>query len=267
MLRGLAIACTIAVLAWLSLRTIVQDLASGAHLDATHKGTEAPAPRLPATALAAAGAMARPTASPAAPMADKAPPAAPAAQRDPVATAILAAARDHLARKVAPTVYSVDDLRANAGNHLDLIERGTHGQLPIKTALVRHRARHPHLYGLQGKPPLTLDERKRAWNGDNLEVFLRSFALLRPDGDAQAGDIAVLRRLRGNRKLVAVVTDVTDEAGRPQFVVLDPAERSAREVSTRHGYHMLRVFHLGAAEAARARQLLDLAQDVPGTAL
>ncbi len=267
--RAAAVAAVIGLVGWLSLRTIVQDLATGAHLAATHKSEAGAVPRLPPTAIAQATGTGAVPAAPGA-MPAQARPTGQALQpplRDPVATALLAAARDHLGRKVTPTVYSVDDLRANAGNHLDLVERGLAAHLPLKTALVRHRSRNPQLYGLAGKPPLTLDERRRAWNGDNLELFLQAFARLRSDGDAQPGDIAVLRRQRGNRKLVAVVSDVTDEAGRPQFVVLDPGERAAREVAGRQGYQVVRVFALGASEVARVRQLLDLTDGAAGTPL
>lgn len=263
-----AVAAAIGLVAWLSLRTILTDLATGAHLAATHKAEGDIPSRLPATAIAQAPGPTTPAATGfAGPGAKQLLPAAMPSARDPVATALLAAARDHLARKVSPTVYAVDDLRANSGNHLDLIERGVQAHLPLKTALVRHRARNPQLYGLHGKPPLTLDERRRAWNGDNLELFLNTFGQLRSDGDAQPGDVALLRRQRGNRKLVAVVSDVADDVGKAQFVVLDPAERAASEVSARQGYQLLRVFHLGAAEVARARQLLDLQDEAAGTPL
>ncbi|MSQ81400.1 MAG: hypothetical protein EXR77_00545 [Myxococcales bacterium] len=271
-----AVGAVIAAVAYACWRVIGVDLHSGTHLAANHGTGSAPSAALvlPPTAVAqtegeatAASAAHRRTGQVA--LAIKPPrlKSASAADRDPLTEALIAAARDHLARKVAPTLYSVEDLRANSGNHLDLIERGMIGQLPLRRAIVRHRARNPHLYGLAFKPALTLDERKRAWNGANLEVFLRAFAQLRADNDAQAGDIAILQRTRGSRRLAAVVTEVTDDAGKPQFIVLDPGERVPTEVSQRGGYQLLRVFHFGSAQADRALQLLDLNVESAGTTL
>ena len=250
---------------YLGYTVIGHDLHQGTHLAATHADTAGGSAQLPASAVAQAGD--KPVAARGV-VAAVAPLAVPAHTADPVAIALLSAARDHLARKVAPAVYSVEDLRANAGNHCDLIERGLDGLLPLRTALVRHRARNPQLYGLAAKPALTLDERKRAWNGDNVEVFLRAFAVLRPQNEPEAGDIAVLVRTKGPpRKLLAVVTDVTDDAGHAQFIVLDPADKAAREVSTKAGYQVQAVYTLGQAQVTKIRQVLDLSSAPAGQAL
>ncbi len=255
---------------YLGYTVIGRDLHQGTHLAATHASGVGDPVKLPASALAQAGD--KPTAAGAAGGATQAPLASAGRSAvqaaDPVAVALLSAARDHLARKVAPSLYSVEDLRANAGNHLDLIERGLDGQLPLRAALVRHRARNPHLYGLTGKPALTLDERKRAWTGDNLEVFLRAYGELRPANEPEAGDIAVLQRTKGSpRKLLAVVTDVTDDGGHPQFIVLDPADKAAREVSAKAGYVVLGAYRFRLAQVVKARQSLDLPTHAPGLAL
>jgi hypothetical protein len=183
---------------------------------------------------------------------------------------LLAAARDHLARKVTPTSYPVDDLRANSGSHVDLLERGLADHLPIKTALVRHRARQPAAYGLAAKPASSADERRRALTCDSVVVFLQTFAEPVDDGPAEleAGDILVLQRLRGARRLTAVVTDVADEHGNPQAVVMDPAEHAPREVAIGRGYKVLHRFRLHSSHTDRARMILDLDAGRPvGTAL
>lgn len=261
---GSALAIAVVAAAYACFRIIGADLHSGAHLGASH-GSDGAAEKLPANAVAEAASAKSAAGAPA--VLAAAPSAKPAPTVDGAREGLLAAARDHLARKVAPTLYSVEDLRANNGNHLDLVERGLAGQIPLRAAIVRHRARNPGLYGLHGKPALTLDERRRAWNGDNLETFLRAHAAIRPAGDAQPGDIAILLREQGDRKLAAVVSDVADDKGQPLFVVLDPRERAAKEVGAKNGYRLLSSYQFGDDQVKKARQQLDLHDGTLGTAL
>lgn len=269
----------------LGWNVIGRDLGAATHIGKGHQDEDGKA-TLPPTALA--NAAAAPALGPAGPaLVAPAVPAAVAAglggpsaglagrgraesRTDPVARSLLAAARDHLARKVTPTSYPVDDLRANSGSHVDLLERGLADHLPIKTALVRHRSRQPAAYGLTAKPTPSADERRRALTCDSVVVFLQTFAEPVDDGPAEleAGDILVLQRLRGARRLTAVVTDVADEHGNPQAVVMDPAEHAPREVAVGKGYKVLHRFRLRSTHADRARLILDLDAGRPvGTAL
>lgn len=271
----------------LGWNVIGHDLGAATHIGKGHQD-DAPSAALPATAVAQAasarslgqaallappqGMLPSPLAAAAsiAPQGAAGPRSRAESRTDAVARSLLAAARDHLARKVTPTSYPVDDLRANSGSHVDLLERGLADHLPIKTALVRHRARQPAAYGLAGKPPSSADERRRALTCDSVVVFLQTFAEPVDDGPAEleAGDILVLQRLRGARRLTAVVTDVADEHGNPQAVVMDPAEHAPKEVAIGRGYKVLHRFRLRSSHTDRARMILDLDAGRPvGTAL
>ncbi len=267
----------------LGWNVIGHDLGAGTHVGTKHQEALEAAGNLPATAMASAAAPPGTAAAavPAGRPAALAGPAGPAAGRsradgraesrtDPVARSLLAAARDHLARKVTPTSYPVDDLRANSGSHVDLLERGLIDHLPIKAALVRHRSRQPAAYGLTAKPAASSDERRRALTCDSVAVFLQTFAEPVGDGlaELEGGDILIVQRLRGARRLTAVVTDMTDEHGNPQAVVMDPAEHAPREMTVGRGYRVLHRFRLHATHAERARMLLDLDTGKPvGTTL
>lgn len=261
----------------LGWNVIGRDLGAGTHVGTKHKEALEAAGNLPATAVASAAAVPRSAAVAAGGAAAIPEPPGPAAERgraesriDPVARSLLAAARDHLARKVTPTSYPVDDLRANSGSHVDLLERGLADHLPIKAALVRHRSRQPAAYGLAGKPAPSADERRRALTCDSVAVFLQTFAEPVGEGlaELEAGDILIVQRLRGARRLTAVVTDITDEHGNPQAVVMDPAEHAPRELTVGRGYRVLHRFRLHATHAERARMLLDLDAGKPiGTTL
>lgn len=255
---------------------IGRDLGAGTHVGTKHKEGLETAGTLPATALASAAAPSRAAAAQAAavPVVEGGLGAAGRSRSDgrtdPVARSLLAAARDHLARKVTPTSYPVDDLRANSGSHVDLLERGLADHLPIKAALVRHRSRQPAAYGLATKPAASADERRRALTCDSVTVFLQTFAEPVAEGPAelQAGDILILQRLRGARRLTAIATDISDEHGNPQAVVMDPAEHAPREITVGRGYRVLHRFRLHATHAERARMLLDLDAGKPvGTTL
>lgn len=273
---ALVLAALAAVGVHLGWNVIGSDLGAGTHVGTKHKEELEAAGNLPATALASAAGPQRtlPTVVAAVPVAG---PAVAAAARgradsrtDPVARSLLAAARDHLARKVTPTSYPVDDLRANSGSHVDLLERGLADHLPIKAALVRHRSRQPAAYGLAAKPVPSSDERRRALTCDSVAVFLQTFAEPVGEGlaELEAGDILIVQRLRGARRLTAVVTDMTDEHGNPQAVVMDPAEHAPREMTVGRGYKVLYRFRLHASHAERARMLLDLDAGKPvGTTL
>ncbi len=252
--------------AWLSLRVVARDLAEGRHIHAKH-ADDAHVKVLPSPTAVGVAAAFRPG-GPAVPPVVV--PAAVAIGADPVAQALLAAGRDHLARKVAAASFPVDDSRANKGSGIDLIDRGLERILSLRQALPRHRARAPQLYGLREKPALTGDERRRALTAENLQIFLTTFAQ-NLDGtrdSLEAGDIVLLQRLHGARRLLpAVVSDVVDGDGTPMVITLDPVDRVAREqlLAT---YAVEGHFRLHVADIERIRQSLDLPVGAPaGTPL
>ncbi len=156
------------------------------------------------------------------------------------------------------------------GSGIDLIDRGLERILSLRQALPRHRARAPQLYGLREKPALTGDERRRALTAENLQIFLTTFAQ-NLDGtrdSLEAGDIVLLQRLHGARRLLpAVVSDVVDGDGTPMVITLDPVDRVAREqlLAT---YAVEGHFRLHVADIERIRQSLDLPVGAPaGTPL
>jgi uncharacterized protein YijF (DUF1287 family) len=242
--------------AWLSLRVVAQDLSEGRHIHANHaddakgKAAQAPAP---------AGVAAN--AQPGGPAAVALPSRALSQIAvDPVAQALLAAGRDHLARKVSASSLPVDDSRANKGSGIDLVDRGLERILSLRQALPRHRARAPQLYGLREKPTLTGDERRRALTAENLQIFLMTFAQ-RLDGTRdmlEGGDIVLLQRKHGAKRLLpAIVSDVVDNDGVPMVMTMDPVDRVAREqvLST---YTIEGHYRLHTAEVERIRQNLEL---------
>ncbi len=250
--------------AWLSLRVVARDLVDGRHIHAKHTDE---------AKVQAEQAVARPSASvilPGGPAASAVPVrniAAPA--MDPVAQALLAAGRDHLARKVAASSLPVEDSRANKGSGIDLIDRGLERILSLRQALPRHRARAPQLYGLRDKPAITGDEQRRALTAENLQVFLTTFAQTL-DGtreNLEAGDIVLLERKRGVRRLLpAVVSDVVDNDGMPMVITLDPVDRVAREQALTP-YALVGHFRLHRAEVERLRASLEMPSQAVGALL
>lgn len=265
--------------AWLWI-DVIGDLGKGTHVAARH----ADEARKDAPSLAMAALTSVPVGAGLPESGDAGPPLAAARHPgvrtvDPVAEALLAAARDHLARKVAATGYVVEDARANKGHAFDLIDRGLGGFLPLRIALLRHRLREPQRYGLASKPPATHDERRRALTSENLAIFLDSFAdrvALKPavatgshESAFEAGDLVVVQRKKGSgRVLVAVVSDTVDDAHRTQIVTLDPRDGVAREQPLTGVYVVREHFRLRNVHLARIRSTLDLAPTPPaGTAL
>ncbi len=242
--------------AWLSLRVVAKDLSEGRHIHANHADD---AKNQAAQVVTPTGGMA--AIQPGGPSAPTAPVRALAAIAvDPVAQALLAAGRDHLARKVSACALPVDDSRANKGSGIDLVDRGLERILSLRQALPRHRARAPQLYGLREKPTPTADERRRALTAENLQIFLMAFAQ-HLDGtreNLEAGDIVLLERKHGAKRLMpAIVSDVVDNDGVPLVITMDPVDRVAREqvLSTYavEGHYRLRM-----AEIERIRQSLEL---------
>ena len=259
--------------AYLWIHVIGGDLDRGSHINARH------ADEIQGTATQPAGTA--PTA--AAPAAGRAVPGGPATAilptrrgdvqgLDPVAQSLIAAARDAMARKITPSLQSVEDAHANSGSSFDLIDRGLADLLPLRTAIARHRLRDPHAYGLRARPTPSMDEHRRALTIPNLAVFLNTFALTVPSPSAQerdleAGDIVLCARRSGQGPLLAaVVSDTADEAGNSQIVVLDPAAHTPRELSPQGAYVIRQHFRLHLAQVERARASLDLTPKA-GTAL
>lgn len=249
--------------AWLSLRVIGQDLAEGRHIHATHHDDAKP------QQIAATLPTPLPPQPPGGPQTPNLPQRLqnPIAQ-DPVVQALLAAGRDHLARKVTAVSLPVDDPRATKGSGIDLLDRGLERMLSLRQALPRHRMLAPHLYGLREKPPANADERRRALTAENLRIFLETFAqpLSGQHDDLEAGDVVLIQRRRGVKRLLpAVVSDVVDADGTPLLMTLDPADHVAREQSLSL-YRLEAHFRLHAADVERARQALDLVPLVTGGA-
>lgn len=180
---------------------------------------------------------------------------------DPVAHALLSAARDQLARKVEATSALSEDPRAIKGNSLDLLDRGLGDLLPLRAALLRHRARDPHVYGLAQKPAATQDERRRALTIENAAIFLKSLAqsLDISVDSLETGDLVLLERRHGQKRMIlGVVTDVVDQANQAQVVTLDPADKMAKEQNPLKNYDIRQHFRLHAVDVSKIRLLLDL---------
>ena len=266
-LPALALSGVALLAGWLSLRVIGSDLMEGRHIHATHK-EEAKPDVAPAQAVQGTGAAKVTPGAPGTPPAPQRVLTAPTV--DPVAQALLAAGRDHLARKVAATALPVDDARALKGAGIDLIDRGLEHLLSLRQALPRHRALSPQLYGLHDKPTASADERRRALTAENLMTFLQTFAKVL-DGardSLEGGDIVLLERKHGvHRLLPAIVSDVVDADGVALVMTLDPADRVAREQPLAT-YRVMGHFRLRAVDIERARLALDMAQGpVAGTPL
>ncbi len=243
---------------WLWINVIGKDLDNGAHIHVKHadEATPVAVATEPTVFVGKLGAL----------------PGGPAAAilpgklsnsngLDPVAHALLSAARDQLARKVEATTALSEDPRAIKGNSVDLLDRGLGDLLPLRAALLRHRTRDPRLYGLAQKPTHTLDERHRALTIENVAIFLKSLAqsLDVTVDSLETGDLVLLERRHGQRRLIlGVVTDVVDQANQAQVVTLDPADRMAREQNPLRNYEIRQHFRLHAADVSRIRLLLDL---------
>lgn len=268
-MRRLAIVLVVVAVAggaaWLSLRVVAQDLVEGRHIHAKH-ADDAKVQAAQGAVASRVSAVAQPggPATAAAPVQNSA-----AIAVDPVAQALLAAGRDHLARKVSASSLPVDDSRANKGSGIDLIDRGLERILSLRQALPRHRARAPQLYGLHAPPTATADERRRAFTAENLQIFLTTFAQ-RLDGtreNLEAGDIVLVERKRGTKRLLpAVVSDVVDNDGVPLVITLDPVDHVAREQALTT-YTVAGHFRLHLAEVERIRQSLELPLQTGGTTL
>ncbi len=199
--------------------------------------------------------------------------AQPMAAFDPVARAMLATARDHVARGVIATIGSVPDLDAVKGSGADLVERALHQVgFPLRTAVILHRYREPHAYGLRRRPQASEGERRRALSGRNLRVFLDRFATQLPTewriaaADSYLpGDLVTIRPRqvgkqapRKSRAMLAVVGERTDTRGVSLLYTLDPADPKARADHALADYVIVEHYRLHRAELDRVRALLPL---------
>lgn len=229
---------------WWLWHVVGSDLAAGAHLSAAHDAGARPE----ATAKTAL----RPTA-PGGPAAVGTPAQGAAPVKpvsDPVTAALLAGAKDQLARKVASTFTSVEDLRSASGNPFDLVERGLADHLPLRTALARFQQRE--------LKPARAAARKLA-PVEQLFGFLQAYARAAPADSLAAGDIVYLQRRASSAAWPAIVSDTLDGDGAPLVITLDPADRVAREQPMAR-YRFRQGFRLGAAEVARIRTVLGLSE-------
>ncbi|MSP90191.1 MAG: hypothetical protein EXR79_00060 [Myxococcales bacterium] len=264
--------------AWLWVRVIGSDLGAGPHIEARHGPHD-----LPATAEASvAGASAAESSAAGTPKVSiRRPATAPAgamgvgravaAAPDLIANALLATARDHLARRVLAVTARVQDPRADRASSFDLIERGLAGHVALAVAVQRHRARDPHAYGLDARPLPGGEERRRGTTTDSLVTFLTTFAERVPGTDPRGlepGDLVVLERKRNpGRIVVGIVGDLVDESGTPLATLLDPAERWVREVAPQTGYRVLHRLRLRGPHVDRLRASLDLDAAAPTSPL
>lgn len=192
----------------------------------------------------------------------------PPEHRPTVAEALLALGRDHVARRVYAAWGSVSDRDALRGAGVDLVERGLATvDFPLRTALLRHRAREPQRYGLQVPPPVNSNERRDVLTPDNLQVFLQAFAEevpLDPVTGAepaiwQGGDICLFSPSPSGRPLmVALVSDRVDDDGGALLLTLDPRDQVALEAHTIADYYLQGHFRLDAAALERCRRRLEL---------
>lgn len=243
------------------LSTVVApDLKRATHLAAKHgeeaKSASKTLPERSPEALAFVGSL--PPSGAAQPEAKK-----PEVGLDPVAQALLLAARDAVRAKVSPVWHLVDDGKSQnasrTASHFDLLDRALFEHISLRSALLRHRVRQPERYGLRDKPPTTMEERRKALTTPNLLTLLGSFAdRVQPADGLQAGDIAVLERKKGRKVLTAIVSDVVGAGDKPLVLVLDPAYREARELPMEAEYRVLQVLRLHATHVQRMRDQLDL---------
>ena len=83
----------------------------------------------------------------------------------------------------------------------------------------------------------------------------------------EAGDIVLLERKRGVRRLLpAVVSDVVDNDGMPMVITLDPVDRVAREQALTP-YALVGHFRLHRAEVERLRASLEMPSQAVGALL
>ena len=250
--------------AWLWARVIGSDLGAGPHIAARHGPVDLPATAEASTSASTGSTLRRPAlAAPAGGTAAR----STAQSHDPIATALLATARDHLARKVVAVASRNEDPRADRASSFDLIERGLAGHVALAVAVQRHRARDPRAYGLDVRPSPGGDERRRATATDSLVTFLTSFGERVPGTDPRSlepGDLVVLERKRtAGRIVVGIVGDLVDEAGTPLVTVVDPADRWVRDVAPQSGYRILHRLRLRSPQVDRMRGSLDLDTTAP----
>jgi hypothetical protein len=235
---------------WLWFAVIGADLQAGGHIDARHGSGE----------VAAVQAVAGPR-SPGGPALASTPLHRPTQGLDPVASSLVAAARDVLARRVIAVAVPVTDGRQGKGGSFELVEAGLGGHLPLLKAIARHAQRDPHTYGLDARPPAG-EDRRRWGTTVALVTFLEQFAARVPGTDPHAlepGDIVVLERRRAaGRIVVGVIGDLVDDSGTPMCVVLDPAEKAARELNPAATYRVLHRLRMRTADVQRIRAGLDL---------
>jgi hypothetical protein len=257
---GLVSMSTLGLLALLGIcvwlwQVIGADLGNGSHLGAKHDdGKPVAKVELPAAHVTPAGPGA--ATLPGRKLED-----APHGGLDPVAQALLSGARDQLARKVAPVTVAVDDPHAAKASPFDLVDRGLSDLFPLRVAVLRHRQREPHLYGLTGRPIGTVEDRRRALTGENLATFLQTFAThLGDEVSLEAGDVVLVQRKRNSAKVMpAIVSDAVDETGAPLVITLDPADKVAREQGLGN-YAVKQRFRLRTVDLERMRAALDLGE-------
>jgi len=267
---------------WLWIIEIGGDLSTGRYLGANHSGQDT----LPPAAIGAPGP--RPSsASPsdgddhaaATKAGGPAEPSLPAprasigadAPMDPTRRALIAAARDAIARGVRPTRGSVPDLRALRGNSADLIERALDQvAFPLRAALIAHRVREPRRYGLSGRQGAGDIDPNRVLDVETLAVFLDAFAERTDASDDsrwRAGDLVLVadRKHRG-APTFAIVGEQTDLQGVSLLFTMETRDGKARADRSASEFEARSAWRLSRARLDEARRQLGVAVHPRGSA-
>ena len=259
--------------AWLWVVEIGGDLAGGRYLGTMQPGQESkPAAAISGSSASKSGkahassAQSGPKAGGPAEAALPVPRAALTADApmDPTRRALIAAARDAIARGVRPTRGSVPDLRALRGNSADLVERALDQvAFPLRAALIAHRVREPRRYGLSNRQGAGDIDPSRVLDVESLTAFLDAFAEhidANDDGRWRAGDLVLVadRKRRGHATF-AVVGEQTDLQGVSLLYTMDTRDGKARADRAASEFEARSAWRLSRSRLDEARRQLGVA--------
>lgn len=283
--KRLALFVALVAGAWLWVVEIGGDLAGGRYLGTTQPGQESlPAAVIGTPGAASAATVATEAGSTAAAHAgtkaggpaEAALPVARAAltgdaPMDPTRRALIAAARDAIARGVRPTRGSVPDLRALRGNSADLVERALDQvAFPLRAALIAHRVREPRRYGLVGRAGAGDIDPNRVLDVETLTVFLDTFAEridAADDSRWRAGDLVLVAdRKHHGATTFAIVGEQTDLQGVSLLFTMDSRDGRARADRSASEFEARSAWRLSRARLDEARRTLGVAPQPRGSA-
>lgn len=193
------------------------------------------------------------------------------APMDPTRRALIAAARDAIARGVRPTRGSVPDLRALRGNSADLVERALDQvAFPLRAALIAHRVREPRRYGLAGRQGAGDIDPNRVLDVESLTAFLDTFAERMDaahDSEWRAGDLVLVAdRKRRGAATFAIVGEHTDLQGVSLLYTMDPRDGRARADRAASEFEARSAWRLSRSRLDEARRQLGVALQPRGSA-